>query len=114
MARVKLRCIMGCLGLKSNYREKGLLQNNTVNEAMSILITLVIIKVIMAITAIIVRIWIAIRSFYLTLPSVTWQGPYEFFLFASYCYSYESLTLIRLGFLKVVFIQLSNNLFKIC
>ena len=25
MARVKLRCIMGCLGLKSSYREKGLL-----------------------------------------------------------------------------------------
>ena len=25
MARVKLRCIMGCPGLKSSYREKGLL-----------------------------------------------------------------------------------------
>ena len=25
MARVKLRCIMGCRGLKSSYREKGLL-----------------------------------------------------------------------------------------
>ena len=100
MARVKLRCIMGCPGLKSNYREKGLLQNNTVNEAMSILITRVIIKVIISITAIIVRMWIAIRSFYRFLPSAIWQGPYEFSLFSSYCYSYESLTLIRLGFLK--------------
>ena len=26
MARVKLRCIMGCPGLKSSYQEKGLLQ----------------------------------------------------------------------------------------
>ena len=26
MARVKLRCIMGCLGLKSSYQEKGLLK----------------------------------------------------------------------------------------
>ena len=25
MARVKLRCIMGCPGLKSSYQEKGLL-----------------------------------------------------------------------------------------
>ena len=25
MARAKLRCIMGCPGLKSSYREKGLL-----------------------------------------------------------------------------------------
>ena len=25
MARVKLRCIMGCSGLKSSYQEKGLL-----------------------------------------------------------------------------------------
>ena len=25
MARVKLRCVMGCPGLKSSYREKGLL-----------------------------------------------------------------------------------------
>ena len=26
MVRVKLRCIMGCPGLKGNYREKGLLE----------------------------------------------------------------------------------------
>ena len=26
MARVKLRCIMGCPGLRSSYREKGLFQ----------------------------------------------------------------------------------------
>ena len=26
MTRVKLKCIIGCLGLKSNYLEKGLLQ----------------------------------------------------------------------------------------
>ena len=82
MARVKLRCIMGCPGLKSNYREKGLLQNSTINEAMSILITRVIINVIISVA--------------------TWQGSDEFSLFSSYCYSYESLTLIRLRFLKVV------------
>ena len=28
MARVKLRCIMGCPGLKSSYREKGLFQKH--------------------------------------------------------------------------------------
>ena len=67
----------------------GQLQNNTINEAMSILITRVIIKEIMAITATIQRIWIAVSSFHRTLPSATWQGPYEFSL--SYCYSYESL-----------------------
>ena len=49
--------------------------NNTVNEEMSILITRVIMKIIMAVTAIIVRIWIAICSFCRTLPSATWQGP---------------------------------------
>ena len=26
MARVKLRCIMGCPGLKDSYREKGLFE----------------------------------------------------------------------------------------
>ena len=103
MARVKLRCIMGCPGLKSDYWEKGLLQNNTVNEAMSILITRVIIKVVIS------RMWIAIRSFYRVLPSATWQGPYEFSLFSSYCYSYESLTLIRLGFLKVVLLRVGEG-----
>ena len=49
--------------------------NNTVNEEMSILITRVIIKIIMSVTAIIVRIWIAICGFCRTLPSATWQGP---------------------------------------
>ena len=66
------------------------LQNNTVNKAMSILITRVIIKVIVAITATIVRIWIAICSFYRTLPGATWEGPCEFSLVSTYCYSYES------------------------
>ena len=28
MARVKLRCIMGCPGLKDSYREKGLLSRS--------------------------------------------------------------------------------------
>ena len=32
MARVKLRCIMGCQGLKSSYQEKGLL---FLNQAMT-------------------------------------------------------------------------------
>ena len=27
MTRVKLRCIMGCPGLKSSYQEKGLLKS---------------------------------------------------------------------------------------
>ena len=31
MARVKLRCIFGCLGLKSSYQEKGLLTQNPFN-----------------------------------------------------------------------------------
>ena len=109
MARVKLRCIMGCPGLKSDYWEKGLLQNNTVNEAMSVLITRVIIKVVISIAAIIVTMWIAIRSFYRVLASATWQGSYEFSLFSSYCYSYESLTLIRLGFLKVVLLRVGDG-----
>ena len=50
----------------------GQSQNNTINKAMSILITREIIKVIMAITATILRIWIAICSFYRTLPSAIW------------------------------------------
>ena len=32
-----------------------------------------------------------ICSFYRTLPSATWQDPYGFFLFSTYCYSFESL-----------------------
>ena len=28
MARVKLRCIIGCPGLKNSYREKGLLKGS--------------------------------------------------------------------------------------
>ena len=31
MARLKLKCIMGCAGLKSSYREKGLLQKHETN-----------------------------------------------------------------------------------
>ena len=32
MARVKLRCIMGCPGLKSSYREKGLLGKHEISK----------------------------------------------------------------------------------
>ena len=73
------------------FFNSGQSQNNTINKAMSILINREIIKVIMAITATTLRIWIAICSFYLTLPSVTWQGPYEFSLSSTYCYSYAPL-----------------------
>ena len=69
----------------------GQSQNNTINKAMSILITREIIKVIMALTATILRIWIAICSFYRTLPSAIWLGPYDFSLSSTYCCSYASL-----------------------
>ena len=63
----------------------------TNNDVKKISLGDVIIKVIMAITTTIVRIWIATSSFYRTLPSATWQGPCGFSLFSIYCYIYESL-----------------------
>ena len=36
MARGKLRCIMGCLRLKSSYREKSLFSLNNVNSLMEL------------------------------------------------------------------------------
>ena len=58
---------------------------------MSILLTRVIIKVIVVITATVVRIWIAICSFYYTLPSPTLLGSYEFSFYSTYRYSYDTL-----------------------
>ena len=37
MARVKLRCIMGCSGLKRSYQEKGLLQLKSQTETPEII-----------------------------------------------------------------------------
>ena len=39
MTRVKLGCITGCPGLKSRYREEGLLQNNHQSNMLFLCIT---------------------------------------------------------------------------